>query len=85
MEKDEYNILAAKELKARLCGEKSKASEYKEELAALRKGKKIRLSKKSESDVEKGGEVDPSKPREVVVIAPLDANGNLLTSLVKKV
>jgi len=45
MEKDDFNLLAAKALRARLNGDGKGASQYEKELESLRKGRDIPKTK----------------------------------------
>ncbi|KAK8831173.1 hypothetical protein WA577_003344 [Blastocystis sp. JDR] len=74
MDKDALNLLAAKALRARLHRDGKAAAQFEKELEALRNGTEAPKAKK----------VENKSTGPVEIVSPLDANGNLLPSLVKK-
>lgn len=85
MEKDEYNRIAAKALRARLNGDGKRASQFEQELQKLRNGEGKHESKSWSSLVLSVLGVESSSKGPVEIVSPLDENGNLLPSLLKKV
>ena len=85
MEKDEYNRIAAKALRARLNGDGKRASQFEQELQKLRSGEGKHESKSWSSLVLSVVGAESSNKGPVEIVSPLDENGNLLPSLLKKV
>lgn len=85
MEKDEYNRIAAKALRARLNGDGKRASQFEQELQKLRNGEGKHESKSWSSRILSVVGVESSNKGPVEIVSPLDENGNLLPSLLKKV
>lgn len=85
MENDEANLLAAKALRARLLGDKEKAVHWEGQLEDLRKPKspRIEMSRSPSSEASVSGKRE--EDGEVEIVSPLDENGMILPSLLKKV
>ena len=79
MERDEWNLIAAKAFNARMNGDKKRAAEFEQELADLRSGKKRRQEEKSKQMQER------NETGDVEIVSPLDEHGNILPALLKKV
>lgn len=79
MERDEWNLIAAKAFNARMNGDKKRAAEFEQELADLRSGKKRRQEEKPKKIQER------NETGDVEIISPLDEHGNILPALLKKV
>ena len=85
MEKDEYNRIAAKAFREREYGDGKRASQFEQELQKLRNGEGKHESKSWSSLVLSVLGVESSSKGPIEIVSPLDENGNLLPSLLKKV
>ena len=85
MENDEANLIAAKAFRSRLLGDKKRAVYWEGRLEDLRKPKspRIEMSRSPSSEASVSGK--RSEDGEVEIVSPLDENGMILPTLLKKV
>ena len=85
MENDEANLIAAKAFRSRLLGDKKRAVYWEGQLEDLRKPKspRIEMSRSPTSETSVSGK--RSEDGEVEIVSPLDENGMILPTLLKKV
>lgn len=85
MENDEANLLAAKAFRSRLLGDKKRAVYLEGQLEDLRKPKSPRIEMSRSPSTEPSVSGKREEDGEVEIVSPLDENGMILPSLLKKV